>query len=710
MFDADLMPIFLEESRENLQSMEEALLELEKTPENSELLNVVFRAIHTIKGGAGLMGLELISSLAHDLENILDEIRQTGKELPAEVLDLFFTGIDLFRQIFASGVLHGEGFKAQAEELFKALELYTEGEEGEDNHYSSENKIFSMEFSALPHLQNEILEEAVDGEERLCRVNVHLYPDCLLKSVRAYMVLKAVEGQARIIKVEPSLKDLEEENFEASFSLIIISQVDPEEIQNAVENISEVEKVKIFVFNEDVEEVLQEQRRAGGLLMEEDKMTGVTGVTVEEIVQTQERFYKQEKIDTIRVETDKLENMLNNIAELLIAQSRVKELFFRFAGKAGKQETEVSNAFQETDKIIRGLQEEVMKVSMVPVSSIFVRFRRMIRDLARERGKEVELVIEGEETELDKKVIEQIADPLKHLLRNAVDHGLESPEERVAQGKPATGIIKLEALHQEGNVVIKISDDGRGIDAETILKKAREKGFVDSEQELSATDLHRLLFKPGFSTAHEISDLSGRGVGLDVVQHNIQNLHGGIEVFTEKGQGTCFCIKLPLTQAIIDGMMVRVGTEHFILPLVSIKEFIKAQPGDVRQVEGKGAVLSLRQEFIPYAGLYQFLQLQPEFENPIAGILVILQEGRKKLALLVDDIIGQEQVVIKNIAENMEQIDGIAGATILGNGQVAMILDVAFLFRRKSKLETNCQVLGTSTGNRMSEYEERREA
>lgn len=696
--DNDLMSIFLEESKENLQSMEEALLELEKTPRNNELLNVVFRAMHTIKGGAGLMGLELISSLAHRLENILDAIRQSGKELPARALDLLFTGVDFFRQIFTSGALHGEGFAAQAEELFKALERYTGEKEEGDNHFPTEEQIFSREFSILNHLQNEMSGGTVTALGELCRINVRLYPDCLLKSVRAYMVLKAVETQAKIIKVEPSLQDLEKENFE-TFALTVISRAEPQEMQKLIEGISEIEKVQVFVLDEDVENIFQEWP-AGGMFVKEGQLTG----TVLGNAQTRERLRQQEKIDTIRVETFKLENILNNIAELLIAQSRVKELFSRLAGSERNLEAEIFNAFQETDKIIRGLQEDVMKVSMVPVSSIFVRFRRLVRDLARERGKEVELIIEGEETELDKKVIEQLADPLKHLIRNAVDHGLESLEERTAQGKPATGTIKLEALHQEGNVVIRISDDGRGIDPPAILKKAREKGLVDSGQELSTAELHRLLFRPGFSTARKVSDLSGRGVGLDVVLHNIQNLHGSLEISSEKGRGTTFHIKLPLTQAIIDGMMVRVGAEHFILPLVSITEFIKAQPGDIRRVEGKGAILSLRQEFIPYAGLYQYLQLQPQFEDPEAGILVILQAGRKKLALLVDDILGQEQVVIKNIAENMGSIDGIAGATILGDGRVAMILDVASLFRRKAELETGCQAWERPAETKAAKY------
>ena len=684
--DDELMSLFLEESMENLQSMEEALLELERSPNDNELLNVVFRAMHTIKGGAGLMGLELISGLAHRLENILDEIRQSGKELPAGALDLLFMGVDLFRQIFSSGALHGDGFAAQAEDLDKAVQRFTEEKEAGGNHFPGEDQILATEFSALASPLGKQPEGTATALGEPLQIDVRLYADCLLKSVRAYMVLKAVESQAEIIQVEPSLQELEEEDFE-SFSLTVISRVEPQELQEAIEGISEIAAVRISARDEDAEDIFQELLTVDGLFAQDDR----SATAVLEDVQVQERLLQQDRIDTIRVETNKLEDILNSIAELLIAQSRVKELFHRFSNNGASEEAEAVNAFQETDKIIRGLQEDVMKASMVPVSSIFARFRRMVRDLARERNKEIELIIEGEETELDKKVIEQIADPLKHLIRNAVDHGLESLDERMAQGKPATGTIKLEALHQEGNVVIKISDDGRGIDEEAILEKARERGLIETGQEPGTAEIHNLLFKPGFSTAHEVSDLSGRGVGLDVVLHNIRSLHGDIEISTEKGRGTCFSIRLPLTQAIIDGMMVRVGEEHFVLPLISITEFIKARPGDIRRVEGKGAILSLRHEFIPYAGLYQYLQLEPEFKDPEAGILVILQEGRKKLALLVDDILGQEQIVIKNITENMEPIDGIAGATILGDGRVAMILDVGFLFRRKMELETDCQ-------------------
>ena len=684
--DDELMSIFLEESTENLQSMEEALLELEKLPYDNELLNVVFRAIHTIKGGAGLMGLELISNLAHRLENILDEIRQYDSGLPAEALDLLFAGVDFFRRVFSSGSLESDSFNAQAEDLLKTVQRYTEEREDGGNHFSAGDQILSAEFSTLARSpDNQPKGTAIAPGEPL-QIDVRLYSDCILKSVRAYMVLKAVENQAEIIQVDPSLQELEEEDFE-TFTLTVISHVEPQELQEAIEGISEIAEVQISIFDEDGKDVFQELLTTGGAYEPKNR----SAAAVLENVQTQKQLLQQDRIDTIRVETNKLEDILNSIAELLIAQSRVKELFHRFSDNGASGEAEAANAFQETDKIIRGLQEDVMKASMVPVSSIFTRFRRMVRDLARERNKEVELIIEGEETELDKKVIEQIADPLKHLIRNAVDHGLESLDERIAQGKPATGTIKLEALHQEGNVVIKIGDDGRGIDEEAILEKAREKSLIETGQELSTAEIHRLLFKPGFSTAHEVSDLSGRGVGLDVVLHNIRSLHGDIEVSTEKGQGTSFNIRLPLTQAIIDGMMVRVGEERFVLPLVSIIEFIKAQPGDIRRVEGKGAILSLRHEFIPYSGLYQYLQLDPEFKDPETGILVILQEGRKKLALLVDDILGQEQIVIKNITENMEPIDGIAGATILGDGRVAMILDVGFLFRRKVELETDCE-------------------
>jgi len=306
----------------------------------------------------------------------------------------------------------------------------------------------------------------------------------------------------------------------------------------------------------------------------------------------------------------------------------------------------------------------------------------MIRDLARDINKEVKIHIEGKETELDKQVIEQIADPLKHLIRNALDHGLETPDVREAIGKPREGTIVLRAFHQEGNIVIQISDDGKGIDEKAIFAKAIEKQIVSADEKLSKQEMYLLLFRPGFSTAKQVTDISGRGVGLDVVMTNIKNLRGTVEIDSEIGKGTTITIKLPLTLAIIDGMMVRVGQERFIIPLNMISEFIKASPEQVHQAEGRGAFIHLRGENLPYAGLYDLLDLDADCHTPTDGILVVLQHNNRKLALMVDDILGQEQVVIKSLKENMQQqIDGIAGVTILGNGMVAIILDVPTIYK-----------------------------
>lgn len=823
MADEDLINIFLTEARDNLQVVEEGLLALETCPTDKELINVVFRAMHSLKGGAGMVGLGQLNLLAHRLENVLDRIRQSDGGMPEEALNLLFSGTDLLKQVLEERDPECEALLPQLDGIYQELDCY-------DKNFVETKKEDSISLSGFVKVFEEnVLEGLADQGKGIFLVTVILSESCLLKSVRAFMVLKAVEDMGEIVKVMPSPEELETENFDTLFSLLVIGEAHTDELQETIENVSEVEKVEIFPvsvpraleliaeepgeggsdtpaqtvtadsgkgphyfrielnFNphtlesgidplmflvelgeygrilenyvnisrlpepetldpkflyiswtlfyesqlnqekvedvfvfirdendikiedisgdldlwfsgdkrtgellverglispDDMDVVLKKQKRIGELLVEEGL---VTGGQVEKVVQVQQQFRDREQTDTIRVDTHKLEGILNYVAELLIAQSRVKEMATQGKGKKEHMETELLNAFQEVDKIIRRLQEEVMNASMIPIGSTFVRFQRMVRDLAKELGKDVEVITSGRETELDKKVIEQITDPLKHLIRNCVDHGLETPEEREAAGKSPGGRINLNAFHQEGNIVIEISDDGRGVDEDAVLAKATEKGLVDKDCSLSKSDIHGLLFLPGFSTARNVSDISGRGVGLDVVKTNIQNLRGSVELFSEKGKGTRFSIKLPLTLAIIDGMMVRVGEERFIIPLTSIIEFIKAKTDDICQAEGKGLILQLRREYIPYAGLFELLNLNPEFTNPADGILVILKDGRKKMALLVDEIIGQEQVVIKSMREHMEQVPGIAGATILGNGRVAIILDIISLFRLVGK-------------------------
>lgn len=824
MSDAELLQAYLVEARENLQAMEEGFLALEQNPADSELINDVFRAMHSIKGGAGMVGLTQVNLLAHRLENILDRVRKTGGAIPDHLLNLLFSGMDLLRQMLGGDAADSPAFSAQLDELLQLANSY----EDTDTPEADDDRVELGGF--IQNFETKMLEEMIIKGKPVYQLEVTLDPACILKAVRSYMVLQTAAANSEIIKVTPPVEELETENFADTILLLLATEADMDELCNDLAGVSEVISTNIsrlsvekalqlinaaeppdpvphdtpapaqlrgphyyrltlsfdpgtvqagldpiiFLFElqeqgrilerylnisrlpeldamdpcslylswtifmetklsaanlqeifsmlpddssinieeitseldqwfqgdkktgellverglvspDEIEAVLQKQKRIGELLVEEGKLTGKQ---MEQVIQSQQRLREQEQSDTIRVETGKLEEILNSVAELLIAQSRAKEMTFVTTSQTVT--TDLFNAFQDVDKIIRRLQEEVMNVSMIPIGGTFTRFQRMVRDLAKELDKEVDLRISGRETELDKKIIEQIADPLKHLIRNCMDHGLETPAERKAAGKPAKGTIRLNAFHQEGSIVIEIADDGRGINEEAVLAKARAQGLVDEGSKLSKEEIQRLIFMPGFSTAKEVSDVSGRGVGLDVVISNIRKLRGSVELSSTPGEGTTLYIKLPLTLAIIDGMMVRVGKERYIIPLTSIMEFIKAAPGDIRQAEGKGIILHLRREYIPCAGLYQLIDIQPDYTRPADGIITILKDGRKKLALLVDEIIGQEQVVIKSIKENMEQVRGIAGATIMGDGQVAVILDVASLFslaREKVQVE-----------------------
>lgn len=820
MIEDQFLHIFLAESRENLQKIEEGLLALEKTPQDLEIINEIFRAMHTIKGGAGLMGLTRIDSLAHQMESILDSLRSKDLKADKQFFSLLFDGTDLLKQMFNSGDLEGESIKDRVETLIPALKLYL-FESAKS--FSTKDSLFFKDF--IEEYSWETIANLLQKEEKICRVELSLQPGCVLKSVRVFMAIKLLTDQGQIIKAIPSLKDLETENFDLDFTFLLLGNPTPEQLQQELEGISEIAKAEIlpaeestlqelstiaqqqfameegigspseehplpvkyykislkfapdalrqgidpllFIFElkeggtilenyinmatlpelseldphtlfvhwtafyesaqsekdletlflfageehdlaledisgnlelwfndekrlgellvdqglvtvEDVGKALNKQKRIGELLIRQGK---ITSGQVEKVMQVRARFREREPLETIRVDVQKLESIMNNIAELLIAQSYVKEMVLRHTGVERSTSMEIFNSFEEVDKIIRRLQEEVMNASMVPVGDTFTGFRRVVRDLAKDLGKEVELMICGQETELDKKVIEQISDPLKHLLRNAVDHGLESPEERVALGKKRSGTIHLNAFHREGNIIIEISDDGRGLDEDDIRARARKKNLIAKDEALTSTEIHRLLFRPGFSTAREITAVSGRGVGLDVVLNNIEKLRGEIELYSHQGRGTRFRIKLPLTLAIIDGIMVRVGKERFVIPLTSVIELIKAKPGEMLQVEGKKQVLYLRNEYIPYNSLYHLFKIQPDFNCPLDGILIILKEGDKKLALLVDEIVAQEQVVIKSIKDFMKGNEGMAGATILGDGSVAFILEISSLFR-----------------------------
>lgn len=658
----ELVRVFLEESREILQQLENDLLEMEKNPGDPEIVNRIFRAAHTIKGSAGLSGLDTISALAHRLEDVLDQVRSLGEPMSKDCFDTVFSSIDMLNRIVEM-TAEGEEIPADmAEDLTEQLSYFIAGQGRKEIEMAAAcREEFSFPPAEAGHTAGAVLPQ------RILKLCLCFRPDYMESGHDPLRFFAELSEKGKILKVEvntdrvPALEEMDPYGLYLSWTVLL----------EAGCSCKEIEDIFIFVLDDNDINITDVSDRVGD---QETNTVPRQGGNASEIhKQTRE----QEQITTIRVDTRRLENVLDMVAELVISQSRVKEL----VSKQSQVDIEVFNSFQEVDKIIRRLQEEVMKTSMVPVGPTFTRFQRMVRDTATDKGKEIELLISGQETEVDKRVIEQIADPLKHMIRNAIDHGIEMPEEREAAGKLRTGLIRLNAYHQEGSIVIEVSDDGRGLDPEKIYRKALAKGLVEENQKLTDLEMQSLIMMPGFSTAETISDISGRGVGLDVVATNIQALRGTIEVESHKGQGTKFLIKLPLTMAIIDGMMVTAGDEKFIIPLTSIVEFIKAGPKDIKTVEGTGRVVSMRNEYIPLAALYRLLGL-PAYERELTdGLLVIIKDGRKKMALLVDDILGQEQVVTKSLKDNFRQVDGVAGATILGDGRVAVILDVPTLIK-----------------------------
>ncbi|TKB91624.1 MAG: chemotaxis protein CheA [Nitrospira sp.] len=429
------------------------------------------------------------------------------------------------------------------------------------------------------------------------------------------------------------------------------------------------------VSRETLDQALAQQKRVGQILVEQH---AASPQQVEQALQKQrqqESAAQSKKTDTasIRVDTDKIDKLINLVGELVITQSMLSDLGARFEMS---HMPVLLERMAQLERNTREIQERVMSIRMLPIGTAFSRFPRLVRDLSAKAGKKIQLVLSGEETELDKTVIESISDPLTHLVRNSADHGLEPPEERLDNNKQEIGTIRLNAFHEGGNICITVEDDGRGLNRDKILAKAVKQGLIGENEKLSDEQIWLLIFKPGFSTAEKVTDVSGRGVGMDVVKRNIEGLGGTVSIKTRPGQGTIFILKLPLTLAIIEGMTVRVGQETYIVPLLSILESIQPKPGGVKTVVGKGELIDVRGTYLPMVRMYEIFALQPEITDPTKAILLILETEGERVAVMVDEILGQQQVVIKSMEQNFRKVEGIAGATILGDGTVGFILDV----------------------------------
>lgn len=665
MMGKDLVQTFLEEAQEIFEEMERILLELEENPADPNLVNQLFREIHTLKGSAGLVGIANVAQVAHLFEEVLDQVRNRELQVDKGMVTVLLSAHDLLKAMVEK--VHNPAQEINGEQEAKIQEFLQTYLEQAD---------FHRQLTAPQ------VEEA-EAQTQCYQIHLEFRPDIFETGTDPLSLLREVGECGQILELHsnldqlPPLSELDPFQWYLQWDLILQTTV----------GLNKLEEIFIFVQDdnpivitplgegsspEEMPQAVQPTPTAPQLSHPE----GVATILNEPLVIPQEHqdsapTGERMTNSTIRIHTEKLERIMNSFAQLVIDQARVKELVGRLPVETG----DVFHALEEMDKTIRELQDEVMQTRMIPIGNTFLKFRRMVRDLAQEQGKEIQMEIEGKETELDKYLIEKILDPLKHMLRNAIDHGIEGVEERLAQGKPATGTIWVRAFHQQGYVVIQIEDDGRGLDPELIYKKGIKKGIISAEQVLTEEEIYQLIFRPGFSTSERVTDLSGRGVGMDVVKNNITSMRGNIAVKNQPGQGVRFTIKLPLTLAILDGMVVKVGQERMILPLDSILEFIRPEPALLKSIGGAKNLVDIRGEYIPLIPLGQLLGMKQKMVDPLNGILILVEEMGERVCLVVEEIIGQQQVVIKNLKENYQNVDGFGGATILGDGSVALILD-----------------------------------
>ena len=712
---------FFEEAGDHLAIVEEGLLALEQYPEDLDLLNKIFRSAHSIKGTSGMFGFTAVAQFTHKMETLLDLLRNGQKVVTPQMADLLLKSTDCLKMLIdavkTGSQVDGETVQRLTGELAAASDLKIEAElkvKAEAKVEGGPSRCFHIawtppewlfqrgldplqifkELANLGTLSQVTVDttklpelETMDPERcylswimQLETAKDRQVLDAVFEFVRENSVLVIEEREAGALegggsKVEVPASDLKPQT--SSLTLDVI--------EGGPKPLGEILVETGVVSRETLDHALAQQKRVGQILVEQH---AVTPQQLEQALQKQkqqESAGQPKKTDTtsIRVDTDKIDKLINLVGELVITQSMLSDLSARFEMS---QMTVLLERMAQLEHNTREIQERVMGIRMLPIGTAFSRFPRLVRDLSAKAGKKIQLVLSGEETELDKTVIESIGDPLTHLVRNSADHGLEMPEERLDNNKPELGTIRLNAFHSGGSICVTVEDDGRGLNRDKILAKAIKQGLIAEHEKLTDEQIWPLIFKPGFSTAEKVTDVSGRGVGMDVVKRNIEGLGGAVSIKTALGKGTIFTLKLPLTLAIIEGMTVRVGKETYIVPLLSILESIRPKAGTIKTVVGKGELLDVRNTYLPMMRLYDVFSLQPEYIDPTKAILMILETEGEQVAVMVDEILGQQQVVIKSMEQNFRKIDGIAGATILGDGTVGFILDVRGLIEMSRRM------------------------
>lgn len=658
------LDIFIEESREHLQHMNDNLLELERNPKEINLLNEIFRVAHTLKGMSGTMGFSNIANLTHEMENLLDALRNGEVEPNSEIIDILFRCFDSLDEYINNIIEIGTEGELDSTELVKEIynNLHTGGTAIGENFIeveSSNNKLDEYTINAISN--------AKERNMNSFDIYIKISEECILKSARAFIVFSTLEQIGEIIQSIPPAEDIEDGKFDLDFSMIIVTDRSREEVLEELSTISELEKITVE------EKVVSKESNTVTENIEviEDKK-------IDKNVSSQNKKETKEKVasrvggkvgKTVRVDIDRLDNLMNLVSELIIIKTRLEDT-------ESRETSNMNEAIEYLERITTNLHDAVMKVRMVPIERVFNRFPRMIRDLTKELGKEIDLIMTGEETEVDRTIIDEIGEPLIHILRNSLDHGIEEPEVRKKHGKSERGRLDLKAYPDGNSVVIEIDDDGAGIDADKVKNKALERGLITEEEANSMTKEQAvdLLFGAGFSTAETVSDVSGRGVGLDVVKTKIESISGSVEIKTERNVGTKFIIRLPLTLAIIQALLINIADEIYAIPLSSISEISTIDKEDIRKVQNQEVVL-FRGKTLPIVRLNRILDI-PDKEEETEITIVIVRKGEKEAGLIIDSLIGQQEIVIKSLGKFLSDVPYLSGATILGNGKISLILDI----------------------------------
>ncbi|WP_213698400.1 chemotaxis protein CheA [Acetomicrobium sp.] len=665
---SEYLSAFLDESSDQLEQLNDLILLLEKDPQSRDTVNEIFRIAHTLKGMAAAMGYEGIANLTHALEDMLDMVRNGEYQLRVEDIDLIFKCLDLLSA--AVGEIRGKGNEGEMGRQLSEMAKRIKSKLAHGSAIQKEKE--SAEADALDSLEQGWFDKAREQGLDVYKITIKIASDCALKSARAFLVLTRLEEAGEVIKTQPSVEDLEKENFGDGFVLYFITMEPKEEIEKILSSISDISLFSVELIDADEDsskskpnEQSQEEFEVEPQIKDNVEMNGINESL---------NSIKKQQTTTVRVDIGRLDKLMNLVGELVIGRARIE----RLAAEAGLSEFE--EPLLQLGRISTEIQEIVTKLRMVPVAYVFDRFPRMVRDLCRNLGKEAELFIEGSETELDRTVIDEIGDPMIHLLRNALDHGIETPQERISKGKPRKGSITIAAFQEGNSVLIEVMDDGRGIDPGVIKKKALEKGVVTKEEAefMPDDEALALVCLPGFSTSEKVTDLSGRGVGMDVVKNKVESLGGQFHITSKVDEGTKVTIKLPLTLAIVLALLIRIGDETYAISLENVEETLLVDKSDTKYVHGS-LVTTVRGEILSLHNLKTLLNYPGELDDKEEFPVVVVRVGAsgKRRGLIVDELIGQQDIVIKPLGKLLSKVRGMAGATILGDGKVALILDVA---------------------------------